>query len=60
LRRYTAGDKVGVGCMVEACGSCKSCVKFDEQYCANGSVFTYGGVTKHGKGATEKKTLDRR
>ena len=34
--------------MVEACGSCKNCVKFDEQYCANGRTGTYGSVTKYG------------
>jgi uncharacterized zinc-type alcohol dehydrogenase-like protein len=35
--------------MVDACQSCKSCNKFEEQYCATGSVFTYGGQTKYGR-----------
>jgi uncharacterized zinc-type alcohol dehydrogenase-like protein len=43
------GDNVGVGCMVDACHACKMCNKKEEQYCASGSTFTYGGVTAHGR-----------
>ena len=35
--------------MVDACQACKNCNKFEEQYCATGSVFTYGGQTKYGR-----------
>ena len=33
---------------MSSCFTCKNCVKKDEQYCASGSTFTYGGVTAHG------------
>lgn len=42
VTKFAVGDNVGVGCMVDACQSCKSCNRFEEQYCATGSVFTYG------------------
>jgi hypothetical protein len=35
--------------MVDSCKSCCACKKDEEQYCASGSVFTYGGVTKYGR-----------
>ena len=35
--------------MVDSCKSCSACKKDEEQYCATGSVFTYGGVTKYGR-----------
>jgi hypothetical protein len=41
--------RAGVGCMVDSCKSCCACKKDEEQYCASGSVFTYGGVTKYGR-----------
>ena len=40
------GDTVGVGCMVDSCRSCKNCAKGDENYCFEGSVFTYNGQHK--------------
>lgn len=36
-----AGDRVGVGCMVESCRHCKSCGKDWEQCCENGATYTY-------------------
>jgi len=49
VTKFKVGDKIGVGCMVDACMSCDFCKRKDEQYCATGSVFTYGGVTKYGR-----------
>jgi uncharacterized zinc-type alcohol dehydrogenase-like protein len=43
-----AGDRVGVGCMVNSCGRCVNCLKGDEQYCVEGMVPTYGGVDRDG------------
>lgn len=48
VTKFKVGDKVGVGCMVDSCAKCNSCEKAEEQYCVNGSVFTYGGMTKYG------------
>lgn len=37
---FKVGDLAGVGCMVNACGSCDACKAHEEEYCA-GAVFTY-------------------
>jgi uncharacterized zinc-type alcohol dehydrogenase-like protein len=33
VTRFKAGDRVGVGCMVESCRHCGACGKGLEQYC---------------------------
>ncbi|MBF6357468.1 NAD(P)-dependent alcohol dehydrogenase [Nocardia higoensis] len=38
---FAAGDRVGVGCLVDSCGKCENCVADEEQYCLRGSVMTY-------------------
>ncbi|MEN3536740.1 NAD(P)-dependent alcohol dehydrogenase [Microbispora sp. ZYX-F-249] len=48
VTRHRVGDRVGVGCMVNSCGRCANCLRGDEQYCADGSVPTYGGVDRDG------------
>ena len=35
--------------MVDSCMTCSRCKCKEEQYCATGSVFTYGGKTKYGR-----------
>lgn len=55
VTKLAVGDKVGVGCMVDACQTCANCNKFEEQYCATGSVFTYGGMTKYGRAGPDGK-----
>lgn len=47
VTRFQSGDMVGVGCMVDSCRECPSCESDLEQYCAEGSVFTYNGVDRH-------------
>lgn len=47
VTRFTAGDMVGVGCMVDACGECKACYNGEEQYCLNGTTMTYGSDDRH-------------
>ncbi|WP_306591293.1 NAD(P)-dependent alcohol dehydrogenase [Geothrix sp. 21YS21S-4] len=47
VTRFQPGDAVGVGCMVDACRHCKPCERGEEQYCAEGSTFTYGGQDRH-------------
>ncbi|WP_040792830.1 NAD(P)-dependent alcohol dehydrogenase [Nocardia paucivorans] len=41
VTRYQVGDRVGVGCMVDSCGVCESCLDGEEQYCTRGAVMTY-------------------
>jgi len=43
VRRFKAGDHVGVGCLVDSCRHCRSCGKGWEQYCENGFTLTYNG-----------------
>lgn len=46
VTRVKAGDRVGVGCMVDACRTCASCGKGWEQYCESGLTATYGGTDR--------------
>lgn len=39
---FAPGDRVGVGCMVDSCRECDSCLDGLEQYCENGMTGTYG------------------
>ena len=47
VRRYTVGDIVGVGCMVDSCRACSACQRGLEQYCSVSPVFTYNGSDRH-------------
>jgi uncharacterized zinc-type alcohol dehydrogenase-like protein len=53
VQRFKIGDLVGVGCMVDSCGTCSSCTESEEQYCESGFTGTYngpifGGENTHG------------
>jgi uncharacterized zinc-type alcohol dehydrogenase-like protein len=39
---FKPGDHVGVGCMVNSCGTCEACTRGFENSCFNGTVWTYG------------------
>ena len=39
---FAVGDRVGVGCVVDSCRECDSCLDGLEQYCENGMTGTYG------------------
>lgn len=41
VTRFKAGDRAGVGCLVESCRHCGACGKGWEQYCENGATYTY-------------------
>ncbi|TSB47425.1 NAD(P)-dependent alcohol dehydrogenase [Alkalicoccobacillus porphyridii] len=49
VTQYKVGDRVGVGCMVDSCGTCENCLEGEEQYCLKGNVPTYAGVDKYGE-----------
>ncbi|MES2760048.1 MAG: NAD(P)-dependent alcohol dehydrogenase [Pseudomonadota bacterium] len=53
VSRFSAGDEVGVGCMVDSCQHCKACARDLEQYCAEGSTYTYNGVDRVDHRATQ-------
>ena len=42
VKKYTAGDNVAVGCMVDSCQNCDQCDQHEEQYCRQGMTPTYG------------------
>lgn len=57
VTRFTAGDTVGVGCLVDSCQECSSCQRGLEQYCDNNTLTyadkdqrdgkpTYGGYSE--------------
>lgn len=45
VTRFSVGDNVGVGCMVDSCGHCYECLSGHEQYCLNRATNTYGEHT---------------
>jgi uncharacterized zinc-type alcohol dehydrogenase-like protein len=49
VTRYTVGDRVGVGCMVDSCRECVNCLDGEEQYCLEGNVGTYNAVGRDGR-----------
>nr|WP_320132173.1 NAD(P)-dependent alcohol dehydrogenase [uncultured Holophaga sp.] len=46
VTRFKVGDTVGVGCMVDSCQHCDPCEKGYEQYCEEGSTYSYGGTDR--------------
>lgn len=50
--KFSVGDIVGVGCIVDSCRTCGSCKEDLEQYCENGMVGTYNGKDEHLGGHT--------
>jgi uncharacterized zinc-type alcohol dehydrogenase-like protein len=62
VTKFRAGDRVGVGCMVDSCRECENCLRGEEQYCLNGMVGTYNAIGKDGEpthgGYAEKIVVD--
>lgn len=51
---FAPGDRVGVGCMVDSCRECESCLDGLEQYCERGNIGTYGAADpRHGDEITQ-------
>lgn len=48
VKRWKAGDRVGVGCMVNSCRECSACREHEEQFCERGSTLTYNSYDKYG------------
>ncbi|WP_030788538.1 NAD(P)-dependent alcohol dehydrogenase [Streptomyces sp. NRRL S-920] len=49
VTKFSVGDRVGVGCMVDSCRRCENCVAGLEQYCTAGNVGTYNALEKNGE-----------
>lgn len=48
VKSFKVGELAGVGCFVDSCRTCPSCLAHEEQYCDNGMVVTYNGRDKEG------------
>ncbi|RSK50997.1 NAD(P)-dependent alcohol dehydrogenase [Hymenobacter rigui] len=48
VSKFKVGDLVGVGCMIDSCGSCEPCQHHEENYCEGPVSFTatYNGYMK--------------
>ncbi len=51
VKKFKAGDLVGVGCMVDSDGTCPDCKRGDEHFCA-GMTLTYNSPDAHSGGVT--------
>ncbi len=45
-KKFKEGDLAAVGCMVDSCRTCENCREGLEQFCKNGTVFTYNSKDK--------------
>ena len=52
VKKVKEGDIAAVGCMVDSCRKCTSCLAGEEQYCLNGMTLTYNGEDKFLGGVT--------
>lgn len=52
VKKFKEGDLAAVGCMVDSCRHCASCLEGLEQYCENGLTLTYNSEDKHLGGVT--------
>jgi len=48
VTNFAIGELAGVGCFVDSCRVCPSCLANEEQYCDTGIVGTYNGRDKEG------------
>ena len=48
VKNFEVGEVVGIGCMINSCQTCPSCLEGLEQYCEKGATATYNG-NLHGR-----------
>lgn len=53
VQKFSTGDVVGIGCLVDSCGECEACVDNKENYCEQGATGTYNGVDRHDGSITQ-------
>jgi uncharacterized zinc-type alcohol dehydrogenase-like protein len=49
VKKFSVGDRAGVGCFVDSCRTCPACREGVEQYCEAGMLLTYSGRDKAGQ-----------
>ena len=52
VKNFKVGDLAATGCMVDSCGHCENCRHDLEQYCLEGSTYTYNGMERDGSSPT--------
>ncbi|HKR25944.1 MAG TPA: NAD(P)-dependent alcohol dehydrogenase, partial [Acidobacteriaceae bacterium] len=52
VKKFKEGDLAAVGCMVDSCRTCPSCLEGEEQYCQSVPTLTYNAPDKHLGGIT--------
>lgn len=52
VRKFKVGDWVGVGCFVDSCGKCHPCKTHEEQFCTQGTSYTYNSTEQDKKTPT--------
>jgi alcohol dehydrogenase (NADP+) len=53
VKGFKAGDLAGVGCLVDSCRTCPSCLRQLEQFCEKGAAFSYNGTEMDRKTVTQ-------
>ncbi|NWN88086.1 MAG: NAD(P)-dependent alcohol dehydrogenase [Micrococcaceae bacterium] len=48
VTKFKVGDRAGVGCFVDSCGTCDPCRAGEEQFCEKGAVMTYNATDYDG------------
>lgn len=52
VQKHKIGDIAGIGCIVDSCQHCSPCRHDLEQYCENGTTYSYNTPDKHLGGIT--------
>jgi uncharacterized zinc-type alcohol dehydrogenase-like protein len=52
VKKFKTGELAGIGCFVDSCRHCPSCLAGLEQYCDEGCNVTYNGFERDGKTPT--------
>jgi uncharacterized zinc-type alcohol dehydrogenase-like protein len=52
VKNFKVNDLAGVGCFVDSCRKCESCMEGEEQFCQTGASFTYNNFEQDKKTPT--------
>jgi uncharacterized zinc-type alcohol dehydrogenase-like protein len=48
VKKFSVGQRIGVGVFIDSCRTCKNCLRGLEQYCENGMTGTYNTYERDG------------
>lgn len=52
VKKFKVGELAGIGCFVDSCRTCASCIAGEEQYCEQGMTGTYNAYERGTKNPT--------